>query len=99
AELVGLCGLAHLLLIHAFVNHAGDLYITAKRYPAQAPFGFPYLLFEQGEPGVKKKIKFLYTALKPFGREEMAELVQNNYDGKGQDELRRFNACICPVDS
>src|SRR6202012_2027153 len=55
-ELPGLGRLLHLLFVHALVDHAGDLDITAKGYPAETIFGVTDLSFEKREPGVEEQV-------------------------------------------
>jgi hypothetical protein len=81
-ELKRLCRQFELVLVHALVDHARDLHISAERYPAEAIFRFTDLLFKKGKPGIKKEIKFLYPAFEPFGGQIVSQLMQHYDDGK-----------------
>ena len=80
AELVGLRRLRHLLLIHALVDHAGDLTIATKRQPADTVFRIAILRLklEQREPGVKEEVELLHSHLKQPGKNKMPELMHQH---------------------
>ena len=80
AELPRLRGLRHLLLVHRFVDHAGDLTVPAEGQPADAVFRVAVFGFEpeQGEPGVEEEVELLNAHLEEAGEEEMPELMHQH---------------------
>ncbi len=91
AEFPGFGGFFQGLGVHAFVHHAGNLHVAAQGQPAQAYFRVANFLFEDGEPGVEKEVKFLHAGFEGDGGEEVSQLVEHDENGQAEDELRELN--------
>ena len=93
AELVGLGRFGQLLLVHAFVDHAGNLAVAAEGEPADAVFRLAVLRFEfeEREPRVKEKVELFDAHFEKAGEKEVPELMDYHEDRKTQDELQGFD--------
>lgn len=65
-----------------FVYHTGNFYIASEGKPADAVNGIADLFLNDGKPGIKEEIEFLYPALEPAGRDIMTKFVQDDKDGE-----------------
>ena len=92
-------------LVHAFVNHAGNLAIAAQGQPAHAVFGLSDAEVEELEPAdVEEEVEFIYPDAEKLGKEEMPQLMEEDEDGKRQDHLEDFHQhnhqrAICSMSS
>ncbi len=81
-----------MLRIHGLVYHACNLAVAAKRQPAHAVFGFPYLEREELEaPCIEEQEKLVYPDSKNPGPEKVSELMENDEHGKGKYYLKYLN--------
>ena len=80
------------LLVHALVNHAGNLAIAAQGKPAHAVFGLADAEVEQLETAyVKEQVEFIYPDAEKLGKEEMTQLMEEDEHGKRQGNLEDFH--------
>jgi hypothetical protein len=82
--------LFHLFNVHRFIDHSGNFYIPAQRYPTHTVFGFSFFKFEKGEPGIEKEIELFDAGFKNFGGNEMSKFVKNYKDREAQKKLNDF---------
>ncbi len=101
-ELPGLRFPFQALQVHGLVHHTGNLAVAAQGQPADAVFGFglgglreetsePFRLLAAEDPGtldIEEEEEFLHPDAEDLGKGEMAQLVQNNQHGQGQDDLQ-----------
>ena len=89
-ELPRLYRLLHLLHVHRLVDHAGYLDIASQWQPAYAVGGVAVLRFElkRSEPRVEEKAELFYPYLEEFGKQEMPSFMQQDEQGKTENELK-----------
>ena len=93
-ELVGLYGLLHLVGVHRFVDHARYFDVSAERNPADAVLGLSLAELEQREPRVEEQVELFDPRLENPGEQEMSELVDDDQQGKAENELEKFDQDI-----
>ena len=99
-ELPGLGFLLHGFRVQGFVDHAGDLAVAAEGQPPDPVLGLPFLrLREQPrEPApaggeefhaahVEEQEELLHADMEEFGKGKMPQLMDDDEQGKGQDDL------------
>ncbi len=84
-KLPWLCGSIHLFLVHALIDHTGDLHITTKGEPTHTVFGIALLVFDQrkvedvreGKKKIEKQVELFHLDLEHAGRDEVTPLMHN----------------------
>ena len=71
----------HLLLVHGFIDHPGNLHIPSQWEPADTILRLANFLFEQGKPGIEKYVKLFHPRPEQLGKGKMPQLVKENKDG------------------
>ena len=92
AELPGLGLFLHLLHVQGFVDHAGDLAVAAEGEPADAELRLaPVPARQRFAAYVEEEVEFFDTDLEEAGPQEVAELMDDDEYGEGEDDLERLN--------
>jgi len=58
-----------------FVDHAGDLDITAQGQPSDTIFGVTDLAFEDRKPGIEEEVELLHPGFEDAGGDEVSEFM------------------------
>ena len=86
-ELPGLWRFLELFLVHALIDHPGDLHIASQGDPTDSVHRFPDLLLEEREFVIEEKIELLNPGLKQLCGYEVAHFMQHDQQGQAQQEL------------
>ena len=90
-ELPRLGWFGHLFLVHALVDHAGNLDVAAEREPTDAVHRFSDFLLPQGALDVEEEEELLDAGLEEARGDEVSEFVQHNQEREAQEELTGFD--------
>ena len=91
SELPRLGRFGHLLLVHALVDHAGNLDVAAEREPTDAVDRFPDFLLPKGALDVEEEEELLDAGLEQARRDEVPQFVEDDQEREAQEELAGFD--------
>src|SRR5690606_38166030 len=97
AKLPILWRLLHLFLVHALIDHSGNLHVATKWKPTHSVCSVANFFLEQCKPWIEEEEEFFHSASKPPGGDIVSKLMKDHKDRQGQYQLPGLNPYGAPV--